>query len=162
MERPVRRWNEWMYCPFQLEEVCTCKLMQSETKQHMTYYVGSTFSAPMLEAGCICTAPACSRLVAHQTPLGVQSGLCVIIRYAFRALIEHTGAQFVPRLCESGDDEDTGVSISRRAAASLPQRGINRLGVVASADTRLAEFATPEPKLIARTEPISDNLAVRE
>ena len=27
-ERPVRRWNEWMHCPFQLNEVCTCSLTQ--------------------------------------------------------------------------------------------------------------------------------------
>ena len=154
MERPVRRWNEWMYCPFQLEEICTCKLMQSETKQHMTYYVGSTFSAPMFQPGLVeagtCDAPACSRPVVAHTPLGVQSGLCVIIRYAFRALIEHTGAQFVPRLCESGDDVDTGVSTSRCAAAPLPQRGINRLGVGASADTRLADSRIdPEAQKLA-------------
>ena len=42
-ERPIRRWNEWMKCPFQLTGVCSCEFPGNERTVHSHYYVGASF-----------------------------------------------------------------------------------------------------------------------
>ena len=88
-ERPIRRWNEWMSCPFQLKRVCSCRFADKGEGVHTWYYVGASFPAPWDEPGWSegsCAKPAMRPSVAH-TPLGVKQGLCGIIRYVSHALM---------------------------------------------------------------------------
>ena len=75
-ERPIRRWNEWMSCPFQLKRVCSCRFADRGEGVHTWYYVGASFPAPWDEPGWgegSCAKPAMRPSVAH-TPLGVKQG----------------------------------------------------------------------------------------
>ena len=46
MQMPIRRWNEWMSCPFQLKKVCSCRFADKGEGVHTWYYVGASFPAP--------------------------------------------------------------------------------------------------------------------
>ena len=46
-ERPIRRWNEWMSCPFQLEGLCSCRFAEDGKEMHSLYYVGTSFPLPL-------------------------------------------------------------------------------------------------------------------
>ena len=77
MERPIRRWNEWMSCPFQLKGICSCRFADDGKGVHTWYYVGTSFTAPWDEPGWIegsCGKPAVRPSVAH-LPMGVKQGL---------------------------------------------------------------------------------------
>ena len=145
MERPIRRWNDWMSCAFELKGFCSCRFADKDEGVHTLYYVGTSFPAPWDEPGWIegsCARPAVRSSVAH-TPLGVNQGLCGIIRYASRALKERFGSH-IPRL-ESSEDGYV-EQLPRHGAAPLGHGGLNPIVGGASADTRLADNAafTPE------------------
>ena len=46
MEKPIRRWNEWMSCPFQLKGFCSCSFADDGKGVHTWYYVGTSFTGP--------------------------------------------------------------------------------------------------------------------
>ena len=145
-ERPIRRWNEWMRCPFQLKKICSCRLADNGEGVHTCYYVGASFPAlwdePDWSEGS-CAKLAMRPSVAH-TPLGVKQGLCGIIRYASHALKERSSS-YIPRL-ESPED-GCGGQLPRHGAAPLGHGGLNPIVGGASADTRLADNAVfaPDP-----------------
>ena len=60
MERPIRRWNEWMSCPFQLKGFCSCRFADDGKGVHTWYYPGITRAPPSLLPG---TSQAGSKVV---------------------------------------------------------------------------------------------------
>ena len=146
MERPIRRWNEWMSCPFQLKGLCSCRFAEDGKGVHTWYYVGFSFAAPWNEPDWNegnCGKPAMRPSVAH-TPLGVKQGLCGIIRYASHVLKERFGSN-IPRLVSTEDDYVG--QLPRHVAAPLVHGDVTPTVGGASADTRLADTAAfaPEP-----------------
>ena len=98
-ERPIRRWNGWMGCPFQLTSVCSCEFPGNEKTTHLHYYVGATFLLPWEDphhAWIPCAKPASRPSVAY-SPLGAKQGLCGIIRYVSHVLKERLDGH-IPRI----------------------------------------------------------------
>ena len=81
--RPVRRWNEWISCPFQLFEVCSCIARAGGGGVHHRFQVGATLD--LFGDGAVCDQPAVHSSFAS-TAADVQQGLCGIISYASRVL----------------------------------------------------------------------------
>ena len=133
MERPIRRWNEWMKCPFQLKGLCSCRFAEEGKGVHTWYYVGTSFTAPWMEPGWnagSCGKPAMRPSVAHP-PLGVKQGLCGIIRHGSHALMERS-CRHIPRLTDPGDGVE---QLPRHVAAPLGHGGVFPPVGGASADT---------------------------
>ena len=144
-----------MSCPYQLRGVCSCGLAEEGQGVHTWYYVGTSFPARWNEVGVAehkCATPAMRRSIAH-APLGVNQGLCGIIRYGSHFLNERYGSH-IPRLTESGirlsadtagDSPDGGESedgyvgqLPGHVAAQFANVGLTPFVGGASADTRLA------------------------
>ena len=47
--RPVRRWNDWLYCPAQLHLRCVCTIPECDCNKPCKVYVGTTFELPALK-----------------------------------------------------------------------------------------------------------------
>ena len=91
-----------MSCPFQLKGVCSCSFADDGEGVHTWYYVGTSFPARWNEASGAehkCAKPVMRPSIAH-APLGVNQGLCGIIRYGSHVLKERLGSH-IPRLTES-------------------------------------------------------------
>ena len=148
MERPIRRWNVWMSCPFQLKGFCSCRFADDGKGVHTRYYVGTSFTAPWDEPGWnegFCEKPAMRPSAAH-LPMGVKQGLCEIIRYASHALQVRSDSH-IPRLV-STEGDDVG-QLPMHVAAPLGHGGLNPTVGGASADTRLADTAVFAPDPVA-------------
>ena len=146
MERPIRRWNEWMDCPLPLKGLCSCRFAEKGKGAHTWYYVGTSFPAPWNEPGWDegnCGKLAMRPSVAH-TPVGVKQGLCGIIRYSSHALKERLGSRLPKHT--SGPEDDYVRQLPRHVAAPLVHGGVTPTAGGASADTRLADTVIDAPK----------------
>ena len=125
MKIQIRRWNEWMSCPFQLRGVCSCGFADDGEGVHTWYYVGSTFPARWNKDGM--ADHKCAKLVMRPSiahaPLGVKQGLCGIIRHGSHVLKERYGSH-IPRLTVSGG------SLSVDTAVNLQDEGESEDGYV--------------------------------
>ena len=144
MERPIRRWNEWMSCPFQLKGFCSCRFADDGKGVRTLYYVGTSFTAPWKEPVWIegsCEKPAVRPSVAY-TQMDVTQGRCGIIRYGSHALKERSDCH-LPRLVSTVDGYVG--QLPRHVAAPLGHGDVTPTVGGVSADTRLG-FALAEPQ----------------